>query len=51
MQQFNFGDADANRRIAELLAEDPEIAAEREEWENKLKKLELIQNELRAFGV
>ncbi len=49
VQKLDLGSPDAGRRLTELLAEDPAIAARRVELEAKLRRLEDVQRELEGF--
>jgi len=49
VKNLDLGSPDAGRRLADLLAEDPAIAARRVELEAKLRRLEDVQRELEGF--
>ncbi len=49
VKNLDLGSPDAGKRLAELLAEDPAIAARRAELEAMLRRLEDVQRELEEF--
>ena len=51
LMEINIGSNDATERLAHLLAEDPEIAAQRAEYQSRMRRLVAIETELRRFGV
>lgn len=51
LEELKLGTPDASQRFVELLAEDPVIAAQRKELEERMKRLTEIQERLIHFTV
>ena len=51
LKHINVGSPDSPERLAQLLAEDPAIAARRTKYQSRLRLLHAIDNELRRFGL